>query len=52
MPLSPGPFGLPLVGETLALFRDPYSYGQRRFTQYGDLSKARLLPNCCATLRY
>jgi retinoid hydroxylase len=43
MPIPPGPLGLPLVGDTLALYRDPYGYGQRRFARYGPVSKANLL---------
>jgi len=35
--------GLPLVGETLTLYRDPYHYGQQRFASYGAISKANLL---------
>ncbi len=43
MTIPPGSFGPPLIGETLALFRDPYRYGQRRFARYGPVSKTRLL---------
>jgi hypothetical protein len=43
MPLPPGPLGLPVIGDSVALYRDPYGYGQRRFATYGPISKARLL---------
>jgi retinoid hydroxylase len=43
MRTPPGHMGWPIIGETLALFRDPYRYGQRRFAQYGEVSRARLI---------
>jgi retinoid hydroxylase len=43
MPLPPGPLGLPVIGDTVSLYRDPYSYGHERFARYGPISKARLL---------
>lgn len=50
MRVPPGSLGLPLVGDTISLYRDPYTYGQRRFSQYGPVSKARLLGKPAAML--
>ncbi len=41
-PLPPGQFGLPILGETLAFFRDP-DFAIKRHRQYGDVFKTRLL---------
>lgn len=42
LPLPPGEFGLPLIGDTLNFFRDP-NFGQKRHAQYGPIFKTRLL---------
>jgi retinoid hydroxylase len=42
LPLPPGQFGLPLLGETLDFFRDG-QFAQKRHDQYGDIFKTRLL---------
>jgi len=42
LPLPPGQFGLPLLGETLKFFRDS-KFAQKRHQQYGDIFKTRLL---------
>ncbi len=42
LPLPPGDFGLPLVGDTLSFFRDP-DYGKKQHTKYGPIFKTRLL---------
>ncbi|MEB3274802.1 MAG: cytochrome P450 [Prochlorothrix sp.] len=42
LPLPPGQFGLPIVGETLDFFRDPL-FAQKRHDRYGDIFKTRLL---------
>jgi retinoid hydroxylase len=43
MVLPKGRMGLPILGETMTLFRDPYAYGSQRFTRYGEVSRARLM---------
>lgn len=42
LPLPPGKFGLPLLGETLSFFRDS-QFAHKRHQQYGDMFKTRLL---------
>jgi len=42
MQLPPGSFGLPLIGETLQFLFDP-KYAEKRYAQYGAISKTRLL---------
>ncbi|MEM9482526.1 MAG: cytochrome P450 [Cyanobacteria bacterium P01_F01_bin.116] len=42
LPLPPGDFGLPLLGDTLNFFRDP-NYGQKQHAKYGPIFKTRLL---------
>ncbi|MBT9313582.1 cytochrome P450 [Leptothoe kymatousa] len=42
LPLPPGDFGLPLIGDTLNFFRDP-NYGQKQHEKYGPIFKTRLL---------
>ena len=41
LPLPPGQFGLPWLGETLAFFRDP-DFAKKRHQQYGSIFKTRL----------
>lgn len=41
-PLPPGQFGPPVIGETLAFFRDP-NFVADRHQQYGPIFKTRLL---------
>lgn len=44
MPVSlPGRTGLPPMGETLDLYRDPYGYGASHFARYGPLFRSHLL---------
>lgn len=42
LPLPPGNWGLPLIGETLKFFRDP-NYSQKKHQQYGAVFKTRIL---------
>lgn len=42
LPLPPGDYGLPFIGETLSFFRDP-DYAQKKHSQYGPIFKTRLL---------
>jgi retinoid hydroxylase len=42
LPLPPGEFGLPFVGETLAFFGDS-DFATKRFQQHGSIFKTRLL---------
>jgi cytochrome P450 len=42
LPLPPGKFGLPILGETLSFFRDS-QFAQKRHQQYGAVFKTRLL---------
>lgn len=44
LPLPPGQFGLPLIGETISFFRDA-NFAQKRHQQYGPVFKTRLLGN-------
>ena len=44
LPLPPGSFGLPLIGDTLNFFRDP-NYAQKQHKRYGPIFKTRLLGN-------
>lgn len=44
LPLPPGDFGLPLLGETLKFFRDP-DYAAKKHRQHGPVFKTRLLGN-------
>ncbi len=41
LPVPPGTFGLPWIGETLSFFRDP-QFAQKRHAQHGALFKTRL----------
>ncbi|MGK7874764.1 MAG: cytochrome P450 [Xenococcaceae cyanobacterium] len=42
LPLPPGEFGFPIIGETLSFFRDP-DYGKKKHEKYGPIFKTRLL---------
>ena len=42
LPLPPGDFGLPLIGDTLSFFRDP-NYGAKQHKKYGPIFKTSLL---------
>ena len=35
----PGSYGPPLLGQTLEYFRDPFPFAQRRYREYGELSR-------------
>ena len=39
----PGRTGLPVAGETLTLYRDPYGYGASHFKEYGPVFRSHLL---------
>jgi cytochrome P450 len=41
LPLPPGSFGLPLIGETIGLLRDP-NFVDKRYKQYGTIFKTHL----------
>lgn len=43
LPLPPGDFGLPWVGETLHFGRDPHRFVAERRARYGDIFKTHLL---------
>lgn len=43
LPLPPGGRGLPVVGHTLELLRDPRAFFERRKQRYGDVFMARVL---------
>jgi len=42
LPLPPGDFGLPFIGETLSFLRDP-NFTQKRQQQYGSIFKTKIL---------
>lgn len=42
LPLPPGDYGLPIIGETLSFFRDP-DFAQKKHQRYGAIFKTRLL---------
>jgi retinoid hydroxylase len=42
LPLPPGSFGLPFIGETLSFFGDP-DFAQKRHEKFGAVFKTRLL---------
>ncbi len=42
LPLPPGRFGLPWIGETLSFLRDP-NFALKRQQQYGSLFKSRII---------
>ncbi|MBW4575366.1 MAG: cytochrome P450 [Aphanothece sp. CMT-3BRIN-NPC111] len=42
LPLPPGSFGLPVIGETIAFLRDP-QFVQRRQKKYGSIFKTNIL---------
>jgi len=42
-PLPPGRLGLPYLGETLALLRNPFRFLDERQARYGDVFKSRIL---------
>jgi cytochrome P450 len=41
LPLPPGSFGLPLIGETIGLLRDP-NFVDKRYERYGSIFKTHL----------
>jgi cytochrome P450 len=43
LPLPPGDFGLPIVGETLHFGRDPHRFVAERRARYGDIFRTHLL---------
>ncbi len=44
LPVPPGEFGLPIIGETLSFFRDR-TYAAKKHEKYGSVFKTRLLGN-------
>jgi cytochrome P450 len=50
MPLPPGSRGLPLIGETLALLRDPFRFLEDRRRRYGDVFSGNVLGHRTAFL--
>jgi retinoid hydroxylase len=42
-PLPPESLGLPLVGESLAILRNPFGFLEERQRQYGNVFKSRVL---------
>lgn len=42
LPLPPGSFGLPIIGETLSFLRDP-NFASKRQAQYGSLFKTKII---------
>ncbi|BAZ51441.1 cytochrome P450 [Nostoc sp. NIES-4103] len=40
--LPPGNFGLPVLGETLGFITEPYDFVNKRYQQYGPISKTNL----------
>lgn len=42
LPLPPGSFGLPIIGDTIAFFTDP-NFGERKHEKYGPVFKSSLL---------
>jgi len=42
LPLPPGSFGLPLIGETIAFLRDPH-FAQKRQKKYGPIFKTHIM---------
>ena len=40
--LPPGSFGLPFLGETFDFISDPYQFVNKRYRQYGPISKTNL----------
>jgi cytochrome P450 len=42
-PLPPGRLGLPYLGETLAILRNPFGFVEERRERYGDVFKSRVL---------
>ena len=49
LPEPPGGGGLPLIGETIAFFRDP-NFNQKRVAKYGRVYKTNLLGNSTAMM--
>ncbi len=43
LPLPPGSMGAPLVGETLALVKNPYAFLEERRRRHGPVFKSRVL---------
>ena len=43
LPLPPGKFGWPLVGETLSLLADSIKFADKRHQKYGKIFKTRIL---------
>jgi|GEM_PF-1385570 len=42
-PLPPGRLGLPLLGETLAMIRDPYAFLAERKARHGPVFRSKIL---------
>ena len=42
-PVPPGKLGLPFLGETLALLRNPFRFLEMRQQRYGNVFKSRVL---------
>ncbi len=50
LPLPPGSFGLPLVGEMNHWWLDPLTFAQERHARYGPVFRTHLLGRPCAVL--
>jgi cytochrome P450 len=44
LPLPPGNFGLPIIGETISFLTDP-NFASKRYRKYGKISKSRIFGN-------
>ncbi|MBE9215058.1 hypothetical protein IQ247_20725 [Plectonema cf. radiosum LEGE 06105] len=44
LPLPPGKFGLPIIGETISFLKDS-DFTDKRYEKYGSIFKTRLFAN-------
>ena len=49
LPLPPGNFGLPFIGETISFFTDP-EFAQKRIAKYGKIYKTKLFNSPTVTM--
>ncbi len=49
LPLPPGEFGLPIIGETISFFTDP-KFVQKRIAKYGKIYKTKIFNNPTVTM--
>ena len=49
LPLPPGKFGLPFIGETIGFFTDP-QFSQKRIAKYGKIYKTNVFNNPTVTM--